>query len=438
MSPGPCPVLAGHCRRRGGQRSTRSPARPQRRRRGSRRPSGRPEAARPSNDGPRRAPAPGPPQARRLDALPRPQRRAPEGDPPPARSRPDLPRDLRWGSGPAMLPWPCGGSAALLSLPSAPGFGSLGRSFLIENLLAAPRPLPLPLRPAAAAAAAGPQPPNPSRCWPSASAAGEPPLPVPGRSAGACSAQLGPLSSPNAQRAPLGHDRAAAGQRFKAAHGRPRCRPAQVPRFAPAGAPPNSAARPSVLASVSSGRPAGVPRSPALGRAARKPAPRSPVGLPPGRGWTGGQPGWDRKGGRGRCLCRVSSSGRPTSVAWGGHRQPVRSSVRVRVRLWGDDLPLPPLHGVLPRGARRRLQPWSPFLDREAVRLPGVHSTPRGWTCRRAPLRFPWDPAQDAAARTPGPADPPPPRRSGPARPGSAPGADSPARRDACKPGVIS
>nr|XP_020651163.1 homeobox protein DBX2 [Pogona vitticeps] len=38
---------------------------------------------------------------------------------------------------PSALAWHCGSSAALLSLPAAPGFGNLGKSFLIENLLRA-------------------------------------------------------------------------------------------------------------------------------------------------------------------------------------------------------------------------------------------------------------------------------------------------------------
>ncbi|XP_062990876.1 homeobox protein DBX2 [Elgaria multicarinata webbii] len=66
---------------------------------------------------------------------------------------------------PGALAWHCGSSAALLSLPAAPGFGNLGKSFLIENLLRAggappppaahsllATPVPLKLCPAAAAA----------------------------------------------------------------------------------------------------------------------------------------------------------------------------------------------------------------------------------------------------------------------------------------------
>ncbi|XP_066489787.1 homeobox protein DBX2 [Tiliqua scincoides] len=82
---------------------------------------------------------------------------------------------------PSALAWHCGGSAALLSLPAAPGFGSLGKSFLIENLLragGAPQPqsphslpaapVPLKLRPPTAPAeqlspAGGA---FPARCWP--------------------------------------------------------------------------------------------------------------------------------------------------------------------------------------------------------------------------------------------------------------------------------
>uniref|UniRef100_A0ABM5GFV8 Homeobox protein DBX2 n=1 Tax=Pogona vitticeps TaxID=103695 RepID=A0ABM5GFV8_9SAUR len=68
---------------------------------------------------------------------------------------------------PSALAWHCGSSAALLSLPAAPGFGNLGKSFLIENLLRASgasqapaqslpaAPLPLKLCPAAAPLAAG-------------------------------------------------------------------------------------------------------------------------------------------------------------------------------------------------------------------------------------------------------------------------------------------
>uniref|UniRef100_A0A8C6YGK5 Homeobox protein DBX2 n=1 Tax=Naja naja TaxID=35670 RepID=A0A8C6YGK5_NAJNA len=59
---------------------------------------------------------------------------------------------------PSALAWHCESSAALLGLPGAPGFGNLGKSFLIENLLRAgegpsrlsPRlpttPIPLKLR----------------------------------------------------------------------------------------------------------------------------------------------------------------------------------------------------------------------------------------------------------------------------------------------------
>ncbi|KAF7246442.1 Homeobox protein DBX2 [Varanus komodoensis] len=84
---------------------------------------------------------------------------------------------------PSALTWHCGSSAALLSLPAAPGFGTLGKSFLIENLLRAggapppqaahslpATPIPLKLCPAAAAAAAEQvSPPGgafPSRGWP--------------------------------------------------------------------------------------------------------------------------------------------------------------------------------------------------------------------------------------------------------------------------------
>ncbi|OXB55033.1 hypothetical protein ASZ78_006375 [Callipepla squamata] len=65
---------------------------------------------------------------------------------------------------PSALYWDLVGSSALLNLPAAPGFGSLGKSFLIENLLraGAPQspaqlrplpasPVPLKLCPAAAA-----------------------------------------------------------------------------------------------------------------------------------------------------------------------------------------------------------------------------------------------------------------------------------------------
>lgn len=38
---------------------------------------------------------------------------------------------------PSTLAWHCGSSAALLGLPGASGFGNLGKSFLIENLLRA-------------------------------------------------------------------------------------------------------------------------------------------------------------------------------------------------------------------------------------------------------------------------------------------------------------
>uniref|UniRef100_A0A8D0GWH4 Homeobox protein DBX2 n=1 Tax=Sphenodon punctatus TaxID=8508 RepID=A0A8D0GWH4_SPHPU len=72
--------------------------------------------------------------------------------------------------GAGALSWQCGGGAsALLSLPAAPGFGSLGKSFLIENLLRAgappgppplralpASPVPLKLCPAAAVAAVEP------------------------------------------------------------------------------------------------------------------------------------------------------------------------------------------------------------------------------------------------------------------------------------------
>ncbi|OXB76706.1 UNVERIFIED_CONTAM: hypothetical protein H355_000254 [Colinus virginianus] len=49
---------------------------------------------------------------------------------------------------PSALYWDLVGSSALLNLPAAPGFGSLGKSFLIENLLRAGAPQsPAQLRP---------------------------------------------------------------------------------------------------------------------------------------------------------------------------------------------------------------------------------------------------------------------------------------------------
>lgn len=93
-----------------------------------------------------------------------------------------------WGQqllpAPAMLPsalaWHCGSPAAtLLSLPAAPGFGNLGKSFLIENLLrsgGAPQqraphslpaaPVPLKLCPASAEQVSPPGGAFPSRSWP--------------------------------------------------------------------------------------------------------------------------------------------------------------------------------------------------------------------------------------------------------------------------------
>lgn len=49
---------------------------------------------------------------------------------------------------PSALYWDLVGSSALLNLPAAPGFGNLGKSFLIENLLrAGAPPSPAQLRP---------------------------------------------------------------------------------------------------------------------------------------------------------------------------------------------------------------------------------------------------------------------------------------------------
>lgn len=49
---------------------------------------------------------------------------------------------------PSALYWDLVGSSALLNLPAAPGFGNLGKSFLIENLLRAGAPQsPAQLRP---------------------------------------------------------------------------------------------------------------------------------------------------------------------------------------------------------------------------------------------------------------------------------------------------
>lgn len=48
---------------------------------------------------------------------------------------------------PSALYWDLVGSSALLNLPAAPGFGNLGKSFLIENLLRAGAPSPAQLRP---------------------------------------------------------------------------------------------------------------------------------------------------------------------------------------------------------------------------------------------------------------------------------------------------
>ncbi|XP_054843745.1 homeobox protein DBX2 [Eublepharis macularius] len=77
---------------------------------------------------------------------------------------------------PGALAWHCGTSATLLSLPATPGFGNLGKSFLIENLLRAggaqqqalhslpATPVPLKLCPAEQASLPGGA--FPSRCWP--------------------------------------------------------------------------------------------------------------------------------------------------------------------------------------------------------------------------------------------------------------------------------
>uniref|UniRef100_A0A8D0CCB5 Homeobox protein DBX2 n=1 Tax=Salvator merianae TaxID=96440 RepID=A0A8D0CCB5_SALMN len=82
---------------------------------------------------------------------------------------------------PSALAWPCGSSAALLNLPAAPGFGHLGKSFLIENLLRAggasqgaphaphslpATPVPLKLCPAAAEPLSPPTGTFPNRGWP--------------------------------------------------------------------------------------------------------------------------------------------------------------------------------------------------------------------------------------------------------------------------------
>lgn len=48
---------------------------------------------------------------------------------------------------PSAFYWDLVGSSALLNLPAAPGFGNLGKSFLIENLLRAGAPSPAQLRP---------------------------------------------------------------------------------------------------------------------------------------------------------------------------------------------------------------------------------------------------------------------------------------------------
>ncbi|NXS08768.1 DBX2 protein, partial [Neodrepanis coruscans] len=85
------------------------------------RPAPEPGAPSQPSEGPRRLGRAGPGRARRVEAL-------------------------------AMLPsavyWDLVGSSALLNLPAAPGFGNLGKSFLIENLLrsGAP-PSPAQLRP---------------------------------------------------------------------------------------------------------------------------------------------------------------------------------------------------------------------------------------------------------------------------------------------------
>ncbi|KAM6438073.1 homeobox protein DBX2 isoform 2-T2 [Liasis olivaceus] len=91
------------------------------------------------------------------------------------RGRGSAPSSLPSAMLPSALAWHCGSSAALLGLPGAPGFGNLGKSFLIENLLRAgegpprlpPRlpatPIPLKLREPMRVAGEGA---FPGRAWP--------------------------------------------------------------------------------------------------------------------------------------------------------------------------------------------------------------------------------------------------------------------------------
>ncbi|NWR69741.1 DBX2 protein, partial [Centropus unirufus] len=86
-----------------------------------------------------------PPRASPLPSLPL-------GEAPrPGAARGQRPGRARRAAALAMLPsalyWDLVGSSALLNLPAAPGFGSLGKSFLIENLLRAGAPSPAQLRP---------------------------------------------------------------------------------------------------------------------------------------------------------------------------------------------------------------------------------------------------------------------------------------------------
>lgn len=90
-----------------------------------------------------------PPSAPLPAALPAPQPGAPsqpsEGPRRPGRAGPGR---AALAMLPSALYWDLVGSSALLNLPAAPGFGSLGKSFLIENLLRAGAPQsPAQLRP---------------------------------------------------------------------------------------------------------------------------------------------------------------------------------------------------------------------------------------------------------------------------------------------------